>query len=99
MKTPRIKIDHDRREIFVYGVERYFPPSEYGIIKALRDSNKAMSRESLAEALGRSKSEAELYAAGRVIDQHVARARRKLGPGVILTVSHVGYKIAAGCAA
>lgn len=96
-KTPRLTVNHDRREVFVNGKEVYLAPSEYGIVKALRDTNKAMSREALSEALGRSKAEAELYAAGRVVDQHVARARRKIGPGIILTVPRVGYKIAAGC--
>lgn len=90
---PRIEFNHDRREVFTGGKERYLAPAEYGVLKALFETGKCLSRHELAVALGHSDESAEAYADGRVIDQHIARLRRKIGPGIILTVQKSGYKL------
>lgn len=96
MKTPRITIDHSRREVFINGAEKHLPPSQYAILHALMESGKVMSRAELSRAIGYSKERAEISEVSRIVDQYVARTRRLLGSGVILTVPTVGYKIAAG---
>lgn len=92
MKTPRIKFVHDRREVFVAGKEIKLAPSEYGILHALYATGHALTREQLGREIGHSTEQIEL--GGRVVDQIVARMRRKIGANIILTVTKVGYKMA-----
>ena len=96
MKTPRIKIDHDRREVFVNGKERYLPPAEYAILRALMGPPaKALTREQLSEAIGHTGERVGMSVLSRVVDQHVHRLRVKIGPSMIQTVQKFGYKLAA----
>lgn len=99
MKTPsspRIKVDHARREVFVNKNGRLqeivLAPAEYGILHALMTANKAMTRDDLGRALGYEDGRVEMASAGRVLDQHVCRLRRKIGPGIIGTIPSYGYR-------
>lgn len=89
---PSLSFNHDRREVFFGGKERYLAPSEYAILKALYDTGKALTRADLARAMGHDEDSVETYAASRTVDQHLCRIRRKLGPGVIGTVTGFGYR-------
>ncbi len=94
-KTPskNIVFNHDRREVFVNGKEVHFPPSEYGVLKALIETNKVLNREELLKFLGRSPDQIKRQSSDhRAIDQYVARLRRRLGPGYVTTVSNAGYR-------
>lgn len=97
-KTPRLKFNHDRREVFISDkagkvTERYLAPSEYAILHALFLTGKALTRADLARAMGHSEDAVDAYAASRTIDQHVCRLKRKLGAGIIQTVCNFGYKL------
>lgn len=92
MKTPlksRVKIDPDRNEVFLDGNEVRLSHKEYLLLTILKASGKTMSRKQLLDEIWGS-SEVDT----RTVDQHASRVRRKLFPGVILTVPNVGYKIA-----
>ena len=91
MKTPRIKIDLDRYEVFVGSREVVLSRTEFDIIAYLKKTNKTESRESLrAHVWG-----VDDHVEPRAIDQHIARLRRKIGVPVINTVPLRGYKFAA----
>lgn len=94
-KTPSksLSFNHDRREVFYGGTERYLAPSEYAILHALFLTGKALTRADLARAMGHSEDAVDAYAASRTIDQHVYRLKRKLGAGIIQTVPSHGYKL------
>lgn len=89
-----LSFNHDRREVFYGGRERYLAPSEYSILKALYDTGKALTRADLARAMGHNDDTVEAYADSRTVDQHIARCRKKLGSGLIQTVAGHGYKLA-----
>lgn len=106
MKTPqkRITVNPSRQEVFIIESGRapreiYLAPSEWKIFVALREDDKVWTRKQLAGAMGVPADDLELYTVGRVIDQHIARTRRKLGAEVIRTVTKSGYKIGADFAA
>ena len=96
MKTPhppRIRIDMDRREVFVRGRELCLPPTEFAMLTALMGPPaKALTRKELADASGC--CEGKLT---RTVDQHIARLRRRLkgDRDAIKTVSLHGYKYCA----
>jgi DNA-binding response OmpR family regulator len=92
MTKCKIKIVHDRRETFVNGKEVHLANAEYKILYALMETNRVMTRPELGELLGYEKERFEL--SNRVIDQHVARIRRKLHccRSAVKTVPSVGYK-------
>jgi len=92
-KKPSLSFNHDRREVFYGGKERYLAPSEYAILKALYDTGKALTRADLARAMGQDEDTVEAYASSRTVDQHVCRLKRKLGAGLILMVPRFGYKL------
>ena len=100
MKTPksRIEFNHDRRELFVEGKSVHLPNAEYRVLHALKSTNRAMTREELGHEVGHTPEQIEN--GGRVIDQYVARLRRKLGrhADAIETVSRFGYRIASAYA-
>lgn len=90
MIKPLVVVDEKRREIFVRGKELRFPPIEFAMIAALVRTNEAMTREQLSEASGCCGGSS----ASRTIDQHIARARRRLGRDrdLISTVTQHGYR-------
>lgn len=92
-RTPRIRIDADRREVFVRGREVYFPPKEYAILELLMRTNKAMTRAQLLQEIW----DIDAPLDTRTVDQHVARARKRLlgDRDAIKTLSNHGYKFVA----
>lgn len=98
MKTPRLKFDHNRREVFLAGKEVRLAPSEYIILHALHATGHALTREQLSREIGHSSEQIEM--GGRVVDQHIARLRRKLKAdrNAIQTVTRHGYKLSAAYA-
>lgn len=90
--APSVKIDVSRQEVFVGKREVKLCNKEFRLLKALYESGKTLSRLEILKAIGSD----EIYSEGRVADQHVARIRRKLGPGAIITVACFGYKAPRG---
>lgn len=90
MSKPLVVVDYARREIFVRGREVYFPPIEYAIVTALIKSNAAMTRSELSEQSGC----CDGTSSSRTVDQHIARARRRLGKDrdLIATIPTHGYR-------
>ena len=87
---PLVVVDTERLEIFVRGREIKFPPAEFAMLSDLITTNKARTREELAEIakiVTHSKS-------SRTVDQHIARARRRLGRDrdLIATIQNHGYR-------
>lgn len=102
-KTPsksRIEINDARKEVFLNGREIALPPSEYKVLYALKETNRALTREEIGAYLGHTKEEAQMAAVGRCIDQYVARLRRKLKADAkaVQTVHGHGYKLASAYA-
>lgn len=89
----RLKFDDGRKELFFAGREVKLAPSEYRVLHALHTTGRALTREELRREIGHSTEQIEL--GGRVVDQIIARTRRKIGSNIILTVMKVGYKMAA----
>lgn len=91
-KQPRIRIDHNRREIFINGESITFPSKEYGILDALVSTNKALSRADLLKMVWGMEADIDT----RTVDQHIARLRRRLqgDADLVQTVNCFGYRIA-----
>lgn len=87
--TPRIKIDDPRKEVFVDGKPVRLAKKEYQILAALLD-RKTWSRPQLLREVWGHTEEVDT----RTVDQHLARLRRKVGPGLIETVTGFGYRLA-----
>ncbi len=90
MKTPQknsVRFVEDRNEVYFNNREIRLSPKEYKVLLLLKSSGKTMTRQELLDSVWGS-TEIE----SRTIDQHTARLRRKLWPGVIITVATVGYK-------
>ena len=90
-----IAIDHDRGEVKIKGRHLALTPKEYELIRALAGADgRILDRGQLAEAMAISK---EGY--DRLVDQHVARLRRKVravskeAAARIATVTLRGYKL------
>jgi DNA-binding response OmpR family regulator len=87
-----VEIDFERHEISVNGRAVSLTPREFSLLRALVDADgSVLSREQLiSDADDRS-----LEPDPRVVDQNVARLRRKLGPErrLIATVSKHGYQM------
>lgn len=90
MSKPLVVVDSSRVEIFVRGREIKFPPVEFKMLEALVASNAALTREQLSEVSGCCGGSS----ASRTVDQHIARARRRLGRDrdLIATVTLHGYR-------
>lgn len=92
-----IEIDNERGEVRIDGKETHFSPIEFKLLNALKiKDGKIASREELALVASPVAAKAKAYEL-RIIDQHIARIRRKLGPkrrSLIKTVSYRGYKLA-----
>ncbi len=91
-KHPILRIVEERHEVFVYGVRKKITHLEFGLLVALKKSNKTMSRLELLNAVW-PKGEYEGIET-RTVDQHVKRLRDKLGFMVVESVPYVGYRIA-----
>jgi DNA-binding response OmpR family regulator len=90
MSKPLVVVDADRLEIFVRGREIKFPPAEFAMLSALITTNKALTREQMADAAGCVHGSMS----SRTVDQHIARARRRLGRDrdLIATIQNHGYR-------
>ena len=90
MKNPLIKINHDRREVFVRGRELFLPTKEYAILEMLIRTNKALTRDELLKEIWGHEEDVET----RTVDQHVSSLRKKLGShrNVIKTLPNHGYR-------
>lgn len=84
------RIVADRHEIWIGKKEVKLAPKEFILLSALHASQKTMTRQELASIIWPGKKPPKCT---RTIDQHLARIRRKMWPGVVLTVPTVGYKI------
>lgn len=83
-----IEIDRDSYRVKYKGKPVHVPAREWDILTVLEGAGgKVLSREKILSAVpGRRKN-----ATIRAVDQYVARLRRRLGDGVIRTVSTRGY--------
>ncbi|MCA9566661.1 MAG: response regulator transcription factor [Myxococcales bacterium] len=90
-----LRVDPDRRQVLVDGVEVRLTSTEFDILRALvGNAGRVIPRESLME-LARGEAFASFE---RSIDVHVSNLRRKLGdrpgaPVLIQTVRGVGYVV------
>lgn len=90
MKTPLIRIDAERHEVFVRNKRVKLPKKEWEILLALAASRKTMSRDDLMEIVWGHRIKLDT----RTVDQHIARLRTKFPPNsVIETVPCYGYRI------
>lgn len=89
-KTPRIRIDDTRKEVFVRGREISLSPKEYAMLEVLFRTNRVMSREQLLLCVWKVSANIDT----RTVDQHMCRLRRSLGDAAsaIKTVSGFGYR-------
>jgi DNA-binding response OmpR family regulator len=91
---PGVKIDQDRREVFVKGKRIYIPPAEFTILAAVAGApDRIVSRVYLREVLREGSSELIDL---RTIDQHVSRLRRRIARDIIETVFREGYRLGRG---
>lgn len=87
-----ITINTHRREIFRNGKRVDTTPKEFRVIETLfLNRDRAMTREELFLAVWPDAAAANIET--RTMDQHVARARKKVGSEVIETVRDFGYRI------
>lgn len=92
MKTPQpLLIDTDRVTVTLGGKEIDLAPKEFQIIAVLAEAEeKVVSREALLDAVWKHSDD---FRDSRIVDQMVARIRRKIGTDHILTVTCVGYRL------
>jgi two-component system OmpR family response regulator len=86
-----VSVDLDARSVDVEGKSASLTPTEFSILAFLvQRTGRPVSRRSLAESVLASADEPD----ARTVDSHVARLRRKLGPGApaIVTVWGIGYR-------
>lgn len=93
MKPPRLTINEGRREVFLGAREISLASKEFDILVELRDAGTILNRQALIGSIWPAEKALDLDL--RTVDQHIARIRRKLGDGIIKTVSGHGYKFAA----
>ncbi len=73
----------------LYGERLQLPYKEFRLLTLFAENpGRLLSRDTISAEVW------EGHAAGRTIDIHVARLRRKLPPGAIETVFRVGYRFA-----
>jgi DNA-binding response OmpR family regulator len=90
----RLRVDFDRHEVLANGRRARLSPKEFELLKALIEADgKVLTRDRLRELVwghGR-----DIKIDTRMVDQHIARLRRKLGAeGVrVETVHNYGYRV------
>lgn len=89
-KTPTLRIDQDRNEVFVRGRRVHLSKKEWDMLLALKATNRTTSREVLLRTVWGHDDDMDVDT--RTVDQHVARLRRKLGVPAVETVPGFGYK-------
>ncbi|UPT74752.1 MAG: response regulator transcription factor [Elusimicrobiota bacterium] len=93
-KLGDIEIDFERHEVKVHGASVSLAPKEFQILKLLVEADgKILSRDQLAQHLWGPEQGLEMDI--RIVDQHIARLRKKLMTerDRIATVSNFGYQI------
>jgi two-component system OmpR family response regulator len=91
VKWSEVSVDLDARTVDVEGRPAALTPSEFSILAfLLQRAGRPVSRRTLAEHVLASLDEPD----ARTVDSHVARLRKKLGPGAsaIVTVWGIGYR-------
>lgn len=84
-------IDVDRWHVIHNGEPVQLAPKEFRILLLLAEANgKVVDRETITRSVWESEKAENIDS--RTIDQHVARFRRKVGLGYIMTVATAGYK-------
>jgi len=89
-----LRVDSGRHEVLVQGRPARLTPKEFELLKRLIEAGgKVLSRGRLRELVWGHGRDIEIDT--RMIDQHVARLRRKLGAegSRVETVHHYGYRI------
>lgn len=89
-KTPVVRIDKSRQEVFLKDKLVKLAPKEYRLLVALQESNRTMTRDELI-AKGWS-DERGILVGERTVDQHIARLRGRFSVPIIETVPTFGYK-------
>lgn len=92
-----IEIDFERHVVKVNGAPVGLAPKEFQILKLLVEADgKILSRDQLAQSLWGAEQGLEMDI--RIVDQHIARLRKKLGAerDRVATVSNFGYQIRSG---
>ncbi len=88
LKT-HLRIDEARNEVFIGKKEVKLAPKEFAILCELKNSGVTLNREALIERIWTSDGFGNDT---RTVDQHISRLRRKIGRGIIATVSSIGYR-------
>jgi DNA-binding response OmpR family regulator len=89
-----IDVDFDRHEVKVNGAPVSLAPKEFEILRLLIEADgKILSRDQLSQSLWGAEQGLEMDI--RIVDQHIARLRKKLGTERerVATVSNFGYQI------
>ena len=92
-----INVDFDRHEVKVNGTAVSLAPKEFQILRLLIEADgKILSRDQLSQSLWGAEQGLEMDI--RIVDQHIARLRKKLGAERerVATVSNFGYQIKNG---
>ena len=85
----KITIDTPRREVLVGGKSVRLTKREWEILLALSSvDGKVLDRKQLGAAINYGKLDDP-----RLVDVHVARLRRKIGPDAVITARSFGYQI------
>jgi hypothetical protein len=84
-----IELDTDKILVRVNGKERKLPRQEFQVLKCIAEGGgKVVAREAIVRAIW---GEHASLCNTRTIDQHIARARRRLGVNPVRTVVGFGY--------
>jgi DNA-binding response OmpR family regulator len=92
-----IGVDFERHEVKVNGAPVSLAPKEFQILRLLIEADgKILSRDQLSQSLWGAEQGLEMDI--RIVDQHIARLRKKLGAerDRVATVSNFGYQIKNG---
>jgi DNA-binding response OmpR family regulator len=92
-----IDVDFERHEVKVNGAAVGLAPKEFQILQLLIEADgKILSRDQLSQSLWGPEQGLEMDI--RIVDQHIARLRKKLGTERerVATVSNFGYQIKNG---
>lgn len=94
-RTPLLRIDTDRQEVFVKGGRVHLTNVQFRILAALKKTNRILPRTALLEQIW--DSDESFDKDPRTVDQHVSRLRSRLAARArnvqfIETVLGVGYK-------
>lgn len=92
-----IEVDLERHDVKVNGAPVSLAPKEFQILRLLIEADgKILSRDQLAQSLWGAEQGLEMDI--RIVDQHIARLRKKLGNERerVATVSNFGYQVKNG---